>query len=172
MKKRRPSLPPDLQDILFLWEALHAGWERSIRSLPKAAFAFRPKPRMRTLGDLIRHTLVAELFYFYNLLEKKKCLWKLPKEISTSREALALIRRVHKHSLNCVNRLRESDLNREIRFPIGPKITVRYLLMHAMVHEAHHRAQIYTYIHLWESPGKRYSRPWKVVRGYPGLAWE
>jgi len=52
-QKRGRSSCRQLRDIIALWEALHAGFERAIRGLPDAAFAFRPNPRMRALGQLV-----------------------------------------------------------------------------------------------------------------------
>lgn len=38
--------------------------------------------------------------------------------------------------------------------------------------EAHHRTQIYTYIHLWEADEKWFTRPWMLIREYSGMRVE
>ena len=158
-----------LQDILAHWTALHEGLEQSLLTLPESAFSFRPKPRMHTLVDLVHHTLRSESFYFCNMLERHKPPWALPKTLRTRKQIIAAIRRIHRHSLRYMKGLTDKDLLREVRFPGGPKMTVRHLLLYAIAHEAHHRAQIYTYIRMWEPTGRKLPRPWYVVRGYPSM---
>lgn len=156
--------------MIALWEALHAGFERAVRGLPDAALGFRPKPRMRTLGQLVRHTLVAETYYFSGLPKGRKNRPRLPTKFKTKRELLRAMQLVHKRSLVYLRRLSDEDLDRQLRFPWLPKMSVRQVLLYVIAHEVHHRAQLYTYIHLWEPLGRRYSKPWWVVRGYPALA--
>jgi hypothetical protein len=44
-------------------------------------------------------------------------------------------------------------------------MSVRQVLLYLIAHEVHHRAQLYTYIRLWEPPGRRHAKPWWIVRG-------
>lgn len=153
-----------LGEIIALWEALHAAFERAVGGLPDAALAFRPKPRMRTLGQLVRHTLVAESYYFSGLGSGRKSRPALPKKFESKRELLRTMRLVHKRSLSLLKPLCDEDLERPLRFPWLPKMSLRQALLYVLAHEVHHRAQLYTYIHLWEPPGRRYSKPWWVIR--------
>lgn len=163
-RKSRRSSSRQLREIVALWEALHAGFERAVRGLPDAALAFRPKPRMRTLGQLVRHTLMAESYYFSRLPGASKNRPALPRKFKSKRELLAAMRRVHKQSLAVLKRLSDQDLDRHVRIPWLPKMSVRQILLYVIAHEVHHRAQLYTYIRLWEPRGRSYSRPWWVVR--------
>ncbi len=170
MKRTKvPASRQQMHDILAHWRALHTGLERSLRTLPESAFSFRPKPRMHTLADLIRHTLRAESYYFCNMLERRKPPWALPRTLRTRKQVMEAIRHIHRHSREYMRGLRDEDLTREVGFPGGPKMTVRHLLLYAIAHEAHHRAQIYTYIRMWEPAGRKYPRPWYPVRGYPAM---
>lgn len=171
-QKRGYSSRRQLREIIALWETLHAGFERAVRGLPDAALGFRPKPRMRTLGQLVRHTLVAESYYFSSLLRGRKSRPTLPKKFKSKRALLRAMQVVHKRSLACLKRLSDEDLDRQLRFPWLPKMSVRQVVLLVIAHEAHHRAQLYTYIHLWEPLGRRYSRPWWVVWGHSAMAGE
>lgn len=161
-----------LREIIALWETLHAGFERAVRVLPDAALAFRPKPRMRTLGQLVRHTLMAESYYFSALPRGRKSRPALPKKFQSKRELLRAMQLVHKRSLAYLKGLSDEDLDRQLRFPWLPKMSVRQVLLYVIAHEVHHRAQLYTYIHLWEPHGRSYPKPWWIVRGRSAIAWE
>jgi uncharacterized damage-inducible protein DinB len=169
-QKRGHSSCRQLREIIALWEALHAGFERAVRGLPDAALGFRPQARMRTLGQLVRHTLVAESYYFSGLPRGRKSRPTFPKKFKSKRALLGAMQLVHKRSLANLRRLSDEDLDRQLRFPWLPKMSVRQVLLYVIAHEVHHRAQLYTYIHLWEPPGRRYSKPWWVVRGHSAIA--
>lgn len=171
-QKRRHSSGRELREIVALWETLHAGFERAVGGLPDVALGFRPKPRMRTLGQLVRHTLVAETYYFSSLPRGRKSRPSLPKKFKSKRALLRAMQLVHKRSLAHLKRLRGEDLDRPLGFPWLPKMSVRQVLLYVIAHEVHHRAQLYTYIHIWEPPGRRFSKPWWVVRGASAITWE
>lgn len=158
-----------LREIIVFWETLHRGFERAVRGLPDAALGFRPKPRMRTLGQLVRHTLMAETYYF-SALPKASKRPVLPKQSTSKRELLRAMRLVHQRSLASLKRLSDEHLDGPLRFPWLPRMSVRQVLLYVIAHEVHHRAQLYTYIHLWEPRGRRYARPWWVVRRGSALA--
>lgn len=164
-RKRTRSSTQRLREILALWEAFHAGLEQAIRALPDSALGFRPQPRMRTLGQLVRHTLWCEAYYISGLPGAPKSRPALPKEFKSKRELLKAMRRVHKRSLRYLKRLTDEDLDRRKRFTWLPKMSVRQVLLYLIAHEAHHRAQVYTYIRLWEPSRPRHPKPWWVVRG-------
>lgn len=169
-QKRRPLPNRQLRETVALWETLHAGFERAVRGLPNAALAFRPKPRMRTLGQLVRHTLMCETYYFSGLPRGRKRRPTFPREFKSKQALLRAMRLVHKQSLASLKQLREEDLDRTKRFAWLPRMSVRQVLLYVIAHEVHHRAQLYTYIHLWEPRGRRYPRPWWVVRRRSALA--
>jgi len=79
---------------------------------------------------------------------------------------------VHKRWLASVKQLRDADLEHPLRFPWLPKMSVRQVLLLVIAHEVHHRAQLYTYIRLWEPLGRRYPKPWWVVQSPSAMAWE
>jgi uncharacterized damage-inducible protein DinB len=170
VKQREHSSSRQLQEIIALWETLHAAFERAVRGLPDAALDFRPKPRMRTLGQLVRHTLMAETYYFAALPTAPKSRPRLPKKFKSQRELLRAMQLVHKRSLAYLERLRDEDLDRRLRFPWLPKMSIRQVVLLVIAHEMHHRAQLYTYIRLWEPGGRRYVRPWWVVRRGSAIA--
>lgn len=167
---RGDSSGRELRKIIVFWEALHSGFERAVRGLPDAALAFRPKPRMRTLGQLVRHTLMVETYYFSALPRRRTRRPTFPREFPSKRELLRAMQCVHRESLACLGRLRDEDLARPLRFPWLPKMSVRQVLLYVIAHEVHHRGQLYTYIHLWEPRGRRYARPWWVLRRGSALA--
>ncbi len=171
-QKRGYSSCRQLREIITHWEALHAALERAVRGLPDAALGFRPKPRMRTLGQLVRHTLVAESYYFSSFPRGPKSRPTLPKKFKSKRALLRAMQVFHKRSLACLKRLSDEDLDRQLRLPWLPKMSVRQVLLYVIAHEVHHRAQLYTYIHLWEPLGRRYPKPWWVVRAHSAMAWE
>ncbi len=173
MGQKRGAAPRrQLREILALWETLHAGLEQAVRALPDAALAFRPKPRMRTLAQLVRHTLMSETYYFSRFPGARNCRPALPKEFKSRQELLRAMRRIHQGSLAGLARLTDGDLDRPLRFPWLPKMSLRQVLLYLLAHEVHHRAQLYTYIHLWEPRGRRYPRPWWVIRRRSSLASE
>lgn len=163
-QKRGHASSRELRDILAVWDALHAGFEGAVRGLPDAALRFRPKPRMRTLGQLVRHTLMTETYYFSGLTGRRTSRPTIPKQLKSKRELLRAMQRVHKWSLVHLKRLSVEDLERPLRFPWLPKRNVRQVLLYVFAHEVHHRAQLYTYVHLWEPRARRYPRPWWVLR--------
>lgn len=163
-RKRGSSSSRELREIIALWEALHAGFERAVRGLPDAALDFRPKPRIRTLGQLVRHTLWCETYYVSSLPAGPKRRPALPKTFRSKRALLKAMQMVHKRSLAYLKRLSDEDLDRQIRLAWMPKMSIRQVLLYVISHEVHHRAQVYTYIRLWEPAGRRSSKPWWIVR--------
>jgi uncharacterized damage-inducible protein DinB len=162
-RKSQRSSSRQLREILALWEALHAAFERAVRGLPDAALAFRPKPRIRPLGQLVRHTLWCETYYLSCLPGAPKRRPAFPKEFKSRRQLLKAMRLVHKRSLTYLRRLNDEDLDRQLRVSWLPRMSVRQVLLYIITHEVHHRAQVYTYIRLWEPRGRKYARPWWIV---------
>ena len=163
-KRVGPSLQ-QVNDFIAHWEAIHVGFERAIRALPESALDFRPKPRMRTLSQVISHTLEAESYYFFRLLKSGKSGPSIPKKFKLKRDLLSVMRAVHKLSLAYLRRMSDEDLDRMSRLPGGAKVSARQVLLYAIAHEVHHRAQFNTYVRLWEPSGKKFVRPWYLVEG-------
>ncbi len=163
-QKRGHSPGRQVREIIALWEALHAGFERAVRGLPDAALDFRPQPRIRTLAQLVRHILWCESYYFSGLPGAPKRRPTLPKKFKSKRALLNAMQLVHKRSLAYMKKLSDDDLDRQLRFSWLPRMSVRQALLYVFAHEVHHRAQVYTYIRLWEPPDRRHSKPWWVVR--------
>ena len=159
-----------VREIIALWETLHTAFERAVGGLPDAALDFRPKPRMRTLGQLLRHTLMAETYYFAALPSARQSRPSLPPKFKSKRALLRAMQLVHKWSLASLKRLSDEALNRPLRFAWLPKMTIRQVILYVIAHEVHHRAQLYTYIRLWEPAGRRYAKPWWVVRRGSSIA--
>jgi len=163
-KRPRPSRR-QLREILALWEAVHKGLERALRGLPDAALAFRPQPRNRTLAQLVRHALWCETNYLSHLPGAPRKRPAFPKEFTSKRDLLKAIKLVHKGTFTYLKRLQDDDLDRQVRISWLPRMSVRQVLLYLFAHEVHHRAQVYTYIRLWEPPRRRHAKPWWVVRG-------
>lgn len=167
---RGPSPSRQLREIIALWEVFHAGFEQALRGLPDAALGFRPQPRMRTLGQLVRHTLMAETYYFSRLPGARRSRPRLPKEFKSKRKLLRAMHLVHNWSLANLGQLSDEELDRQLRYPWLPKMSVRQVLLNLVAHEVHHRAQLYTYVRLWEPADRRYPKPWWIIRKRSALA--
>lgn len=165
LSKRPRTTQRQVREILALWNALHAAFERAVRGLPDAALAFHPQPRSRTLAQLIRHILWWETYYVSRLPGAPRRRPVLPRNFTSRRALLKAMRSVHRRSLAYFKSLRDDDLDRQLRVPWLPRMSVRQVLLYVFAHELHHRAQVYTYIRLWESPSRRHAKPWWVVRG-------
>ena len=137
----------ELQEFLSEWARETEGTLALMRALPPNQYDFRPDPDGRSIGELAWH--LAEVDAYLSLgIEQGHFKFDVAKPPHIERpktiEALApAFRVIHEEAAARIARLREADLERELRYADGELWSIRSLLWRKiLMHGVHHRGQL------------------------------
>jgi uncharacterized damage-inducible protein DinB len=136
----------ELQEFSRQWQRETDGTLALMGTLPPDKYDFRPDAGGRSLGELAWH--LAEVDAYVSLgIEQGEFKFDIkPPHIERPRTVDALadaFRVVHQDAAARVARLREADMDREIRYADGELWTIRDVLSRKLLlHSVHHRGQL------------------------------
>src|SRR5664279_423959 len=136
----------ELQAILNMWDAEAKKTAALLRALPADQYDFRPDAGGRSLGELAWHLAEIEAYMPFGIERGKFEMGVRPPGIERPKTVEALApgyERIHADSLRQVGKLTSADLDRKIVFFTGNEMTIRDILMSALLHhQIHHRGQL------------------------------
>jgi uncharacterized damage-inducible protein DinB len=136
----------ELQAFMIEWERETEGTLALMRALPNDQYDLRPDPAGRSIGELAWHLAEVDAYVSLGIEQREFKFSVKPAHIERPRtiEALApAFRVVHEDAVARISRLREDDLDREIRYADGTLWSIRSLLWRKLLmHAVHHRGQL------------------------------
>ena len=136
----------ELEQFLATWDMEAKNALRMLESLPDEKYDYRPDMSGRSLGELAWHLAEIDAYMTYGIESGSFDLGMKPPNLERPREVKALAsgyRRVHDDAVARVNRLKPSDLDRQLKFFNGQPMRVGDILWGALLHHLiHHRGQL------------------------------
>jgi len=134
--------------FLSIWELLRRKTVQAIERMPEEQIGYRFSPDLRSFGDVALH-LVASQRMMLDVLEGGQWgqhRWTLA-DYPTRDDILGVYRLVTEAERAYYQGLDYDELRRRVQFPWAER-TVLETLFVFLVHQAHHRGQLYTYLRL------------------------
>lgn len=136
----------EIEQFLVTWEMEAKNTIRVMESLPDNQYDYRPDIGGRSLGELAWHLAEIDGYTTYLIETGGFDAGLKPPNLERPREVRALApgyRRVHDDSVARVNKLKPSDLDRQLKFFNGQPMRVGDMLWGALLHHLiHHRGQL------------------------------
>lgn len=129
-----------------VWNKEAATTIRLMESLPLDQYDFQPDPKGRSIGQMAWHLSEIDACLTFGIETGQFRLEDEPPNLKRPREVPLLApgyRRIHEEALARIASLSDADLDREVTYFDGKKLTVRDVLWEQLLHHLiHHRAQL------------------------------
>ena len=129
-----------------VWNHEAARTIRLMESLPDDQYDFRPDPKGRSIGEMAWHLSEFDACLTFGIATKQFRLEDEPPNLKRPREVPLLApgyRRIHEEALARIEALSDADLDHEVTYFDGQKLTIREVLWEQLLHHLiHHRAQL------------------------------
>ena len=129
-----------------VWDEEAARTIRVMESIPVDQYDFRPDPDGRSIGELAWHLSEIDACLTYGISVGRFLLEDEPPNLKRPREVPLLAsgyRRVHGEAVARIESLTDLDLDREMDYFNGERLTLRRVLWEKLLHHlVHHRAQL------------------------------
>lgn len=137
-----------IQPFLHYFGNVRERTMRVARCIPPNKLDWSYAPGKFTLGDLLRHIVVAERYMWAETVSGRPSRYtSYGKELADGYEnVIAFMERLHAESVKIFSQLSDEDLQRKCTTPDGAAITKWKWLRLMVEHEIHHRGQIYLYL--------------------------
>jgi uncharacterized damage-inducible protein DinB len=136
----------ELDRFRKIWDAEAATTIQVMQSLPTNQYDFRPDPKGRSIGEMAWHLSEIDACLTFGIATGRFRLDDEPPNLKRPREVALLAsgyRRIHDEALARLESLSDSDLDKEMTYFNGAKLTVREVLWEQLLHHLiHHRAQL------------------------------
>ena len=136
----------EMERFLEVWNSEAETTSKVMESLPEDQYDFRPDPKGRSIGEMAWHLSEVDACIPFGIeigrfrLEDEVPNMKRPREVALLAPGY---RRVHAEAVKRIEKLSDSDLDREMTYFNGAKLTVRDVLWEQLLHHMiHHRAQL------------------------------
>ena len=121
--------------------------ERIIESLINRTpfeLSFRHRPEMRTMGNLYRHIIGAERYYFEDVVAGRGQMFSEPdeSELPNAKSIIDYWEKTRNRSQETVKSYTLSDMQKKFMTPRKKEVTLEYVVWHVAEHEIHHSGQI------------------------------
>ena len=165
-----------------------------IARLPDRELEARPAPGLRSLGEVLRHVITAEEYWWHGgingapydqwrpqdkrfsaeewgrLTGEEKETWRT-RRFPTVAAVVDGLHAVHAPVDSFLREVDAADLCEKRRATWGEDNTLRWILWHLVEHDQHHRAQIFTRLRMQGHAAPQiWPRP-GVMAGTPALTW-
>src|SRR5262245_7331404 len=137
-----------ISPFLDYYEKIRQRTRRAIDQIPPEMIEWTYRSGKFSFADLIRHLAAIERYMFAENAQLKPSLYPgHGKELAEGpKNVRDFMDRMHRESMDILDKLNEEDLNRKCITPGGAPITVWKWLRSMIEHEVHHRGQIYMYL--------------------------
>jgi uncharacterized damage-inducible protein DinB len=129
-----------------IWNAEAATTIQIMEALPVDQYDFRPDPKGRSIGEMAWHLSELDACLTYGIEHGRFRFEDEPPHLKRPREVPLLApgyRLIHDEALARFDSLTDSDLDREVTYFNGSKLTIRQVLWEQLLHHLiHHRAQL------------------------------
>lgn len=134
----------NLYEIFPHWETRTNRILKSLEDRTPYELEFRFRSNMRTLGNLYRHILAAEIYWMEDIVAGRgKMFSELDEnDFSNSKSIIDKWHTVRNRSQEIVKPFTLSDLKRTFQSPRNKSFELSYILWHVVEHEIHHSGQI------------------------------
>ena len=149
---------------------------------------FRPRPELRSAGDVVRHVITTEEYWWRGGIQGEPYdKWRPPdwdrlgdeekaehrrRRFPTVKSILQGMEAAHAPVEEFLTGLDAADLCLKRRATWGEENTLRWMCWHLVEHDQHHRAQIYTRLRmLGHQPPQIWPRP-QVMSRSPAVRWQ
>lgn len=140
------SKPSELERFRKVWNSEADVTIRVMESLPDDQYDFRPDPKGRSIGEMAWHLSEVDACLTFGVATGQFRLEDEPPNLKRPREVSLLApgyRRIHQEALERIASLSDADLDREMTYINGARLTVRDILWEQLLHHMiHHRAQL------------------------------
>ena len=136
----------DLERFRNVWNSEADVTIKVMESLPEDQYDFRPDPKGRSIGEMAWHLSEVDACLTFGIATGQFRLEDEPPNLKRPREVALLApgyRRIHQEALERIASLADADLEREMTYFDGDKLTVHDVLWEKLLHHMiHHRAQL------------------------------
>lgn len=138
-----------LDPFIANWSRVHKQTTRLMKSAPNDKYDWKPEDTAMTLGGLMNHLYLSELFFVESTVTGGFDKENRPQPVNDTEALIAAFDQSHSEGVAKIASLTPEQLNETIT-PFGPEKTMpRSFLMQVMLeHEIHHRGQLYTYLRM------------------------
>jgi uncharacterized damage-inducible protein DinB len=129
-----------------VWNAEAERTIRVLESLPEDQYDFRPDPEGRSIGEMAWHLSEIDACLSFGIDVDRFSFEDEPPDLKRPREIKLLspgYRRIHEQAVPRLANLDDDQLDREVTFFDGRRLTIRDVLWNELLHHlVHHRAQL------------------------------
>ncbi len=136
----------EINTFRAVWDAEAEAAIDVMEALPSGQYDYRPDPDGRSIGELAWHLSEIDACLTFGIAESRFSFADTPPNLERPRELDRLApgyRRIHQEARARLEGLQPGDLDREVSYFDGRRITVRQVLWNELLHHLiHHRAQL------------------------------
>ena len=138
----------NIQSFVKYYSRIKQRTSRLFDYIPKDKIEWTYQVGKFTIGDIIRHLANIERFMYAETVQFKESSYQgCGTEFAEGYEEIVeYYQRMHAESLEIFLQLSQEDLHKKCKTPAGTEITIWKWLRAMVVHEVHHRGQLYMYL--------------------------
>jgi uncharacterized damage-inducible protein DinB len=146
-------MTPAHEFLLRRWRFIRQGTETLLNTIPEDKVNWSPNPKMRSMGDVIRHLIWSEAQFIGATITgtyAPPSFESLQRDCPTLASLCERWQRLHAECLEGLKRMTAADFYRDIPSPYDPARTLPAVLVLSfhVEHEIHHRSQLLQYTSL------------------------
>ena len=138
--------------ILHTWEQEYQTTLKLLRAYPEDKLDLKPHEKLRTAKELAWTIVTNEPWMIDGILTGNFAVGQDIAIPTTMREIISNYETIHREIVNKVKKMNDEDLNRNIKFFVGPKQTgdvrIGDLLSLLVLDQVHHRGQLSVYLRI------------------------
>lgn len=106
--------------------------------------AFRHRPEMRSMGNLYRHIIGAERYWFEDVLGGRGQMFSEPgePELPNAKSIVDYWKKIRERSQEIIRPYTLGEMEKKFMTPRKKEVTMEYIIWHVLEHEIHHSGQI------------------------------
>ncbi|MCB1176096.1 MAG: DinB family protein [Leptospiraceae bacterium] len=134
----------NLYDLYPHWKTRTERVRESLNNLTKEQLEFRHREDMRSLGNLYRHIIAAEIYWFHDVVGNSGNKYKEIEddELPDAESILNKWEEVRAKSQELVATFSMADLSNKFKNFKNREYELSYIIWHVAEHEIHHSGQI------------------------------
>jgi uncharacterized damage-inducible protein DinB len=151
--KTMSETPVSIKDmILHTWDQEYQTTLRLLKAYPEDKLDLKPHEKLRTAKELAWTIVNNEPWMINGILAGNFEGGEMPMPPKTMRDIISNYEKVHKEMVDKVRNMNDHDLNRDIKFFIGPNkigdVKIGNLLSMMVLDQVHHRGQLSVYMRI------------------------